>query len=226
MISLKKKPNPPAFVQDYREQTHKLLSRKAPFESIRLVALDTEASGFEVGKDRILSIAVIELTANQIQLDQCVEWLVYQPGMVANKATEIHGILPSDTLRGLPETQMLEELLPRISGAIVVGHQIWFDAMMLNEALKRNYGIGFLNPTIDVALLAMNELQPFRKTGYINQRPPSIEDICAHLVLPITERHTAEGDAYMAAEIFLLLCGHLRRRRGRLKKRDLPIKKP
>ena len=224
MRSFKKKEQP-EFVRDYCEQTHRFLSRKKPLETIRLVALDTEASGFEVGKDRLLSIAVIEIEHNQIQLDQCVEWLVYQSGMVANQATEIHGILPSDTLKGQPETDVLEELLPRISGALVIGHQIWFDALMLNDALRRNFGIGFRNPTIDVGLMAMNELQPFRKTGYINQRPPNIEDLCAHLGLPMTERHTAEGDAYMAAEIFLLLCGQIRQRRGRLTKWDLPIKK-
>lgn len=224
MISFSRK-NLPEFVQHYCDHTPKFLLRKNSLEEVRIIALDTEASGFEVGKDRLLSLSVIEITQNQIRLDECIEWLIYQPGMIVNKATEIHGILPSDTLRGLPETEVLEALLPRISGAIVVGHQIWFDAMMLNEALRRNFGIGFLNPTIDVALMAMNELQPFRKSGYINQRPPSIEDICAHMGLPLTERHTAEGDAYMAAEIYLLLCGYIRRRKDRLTKRDLPIKK-
>ena len=225
MISFTKKEQP-EFVRDYCEQTRRFLTLKQPLETIRLVALDTEASGFEVGKDRLLSIAVVEIEQNQIQLDQCVEWLVYQSGMVANRATEIHGILPSDTLKGEPESDVFEQLLPRLSGAIVIGHQIWFDALMLNDALRRNFGIGFRNPTIDVGLMAMNELQPFRKTGYINQRPPNIEDLCAHLGLPMTERHTAEGDAYMAAEIFLLLCGQVRQRRGRLTKWDLPIKKP
>ena len=224
MISFTKK-SLPEFVRSYCEQTPRLLTKRKPLEQLRMVALDTEASGFEVGKDRLLSIAVIEVVQNQIQLDQCVEWLIYQPGMVANKATEIHGILPSDTLTGQPECDVLEELLPRLAGAIVIGHQIWFDALMLNDALRRNFGIGFRNPTIDVGLMAMNELQPFRKTGYINQRPPSIEDLCAHLGLPITERHTAEGDAYMAAEIFLLLCGQVRQRRGRLTTWDLPIRK-
>jgi DNA polymerase-3 subunit epsilon len=225
MIAFRKKKRP-GFIRDYCERTHRFLTVNKRLEEVRLVALDTEASGFEVGTDRLLSIAVIEIEENQIQLDQCVEWLVYQSGMVPNKATEIHGILPSDSLKGQPERDVLEELLPRISGALVIGHQIWFDALMLHDALRRNFGIGFRNPVIDVGLMAMNELQPFRKTGYINQRPPNIEDLCAHLGLPLTERHTAEGDAYMAAEIFLLLCGQIRQRRGRLTKWDLPIKKP
>lgn len=221
-----RKSDQPEFIQNYLGQSRKPLTRKTPLESIRLVALDTETSGLAVGKDRLLSVAVIEHSFRQIQLDQSQEWLVYQPGIVANKATEVHGILPSMTLQGVPEKQVLEELLPRLSGAIVVGHYIWFDKSMLNEALQRNFNVRFCNHTIDVALMAMNELQPFRRSGYINQRPPSMEDICAHLGIPITERHTAEGDAYMAAEIFMLLCGHIRQRTGRLRLRDLPIKKP
>ncbi|MBN2686004.1 MAG: 3'-5' exonuclease [Pontiellaceae bacterium] len=215
----------PDFVERYRKATPRNLIRSKPFDQIRLVALDTETSGFELGKDRVLSIAVIELDYSRIMIDSSKEWIVYQPNMVVNKATEIHGILPGDIMHGHPEKAVLEELLDRIAGAIVIGHQIWFDALMLNEALRRNFGIGFLNPTVDVGPLAMNELQAFRKSGYINQRPPSLEDLCAHFGLPLHDRHTAEGDAYIAAETFLLMCGHIRKRRGTITHRDLPIKK-
>jgi DNA polymerase-3 subunit epsilon len=220
-----KRSNQPAFIQKYREETNPWLARPTPLDSLRLVALDTECSGFDIQKDRLLSVSVIDIDWSTIQLNTSYEWLVYQSNMVANEATKIHGILPSDTLQGIPEKQMLEELLPRISGAVIVGHQIWFDALMLNSALRRNFGIGFRNSTIDVALLAMNELQPFRKSGYKNQRPPSMEDLCAHYGIPPHDRHTAEGDAYIAAELFLLLCGQVRRRKEKINRRDLLIRK-
>ncbi len=221
----RKTPKFPEFVQRYRDQTNRSLVRRKPFEEVRLVAIDTECSGFEIGRDRLLSLAVIELDWKHIRLETSIEWLIYQPNIVANRATEIHGILPSDTLQGVPERQMLAELIPMISGAILVGHQTWFDANMLNEAFRRNFGIGLSNPTVDVGLMAMNELQPFRKSGYINQRPPSLEDLCAHFGLPLFDRHTAEGDAYIAAQIFLLMCGHVRMRKGSVTRRDLPIRK-
>jgi len=223
MISLKQ-PSLPGFIREYKESTGRRMRRK-PLDQIRLVALDTEATGFEIGRDRLLSVGVVELDWQNIRLETSIEWLVYQPNVVINKATEIHGILPSDTLQGLPERQMIEELLPVLSDAIVIGDQIWFDTLMLNDAFRRNYGIPFQNPTIDVGLMAMNELQAFRKTGYVNQRPPSLEDLCAHFGLPLYDRHTAEGDAYIAAEIFLLMCGYIRQRKGQIEKRDLPIKK-
>ena len=216
----------PEFIEAYLSRTNPGRLRKTPIDELRLVALDTEATGFEIGRDRILSVAVMELDWQEIHINTCREWLIYQPNTVVNKATEIHGILPCDTLKGIPEKQMLTELLPMLEGAIVIGHQIWFDALLLNDALRRNHGIGFRNPTIDVAPMAMIELQPFRKSGYANQRPPSIEDLCAHFGLPLHDRHTAEGDAYIAAELFLLMCAHIRKRKGQITKRDLPIKKP
>ena len=215
----------PAFLEQYLERTHPGIARKKPLDQLRVVALDTEASGFEIGKDRLLSVAVIDIDWTHIRIDRRIEWLVYQPNMVANKATEIHGILPSDILQGIPEKQMLTELLPIISESIVVGHQTWFDALMLDEALQRNFGISFRNPIIDVAALAMTELQRFRKSGYANQKPPSIEDLCANFGLPLHDRHTAEGDAFIAAELFLIMCGHIRQRKGKITRRDLPIKK-
>lgn len=215
----------PEFIEEYLAKTPRNLVKKRPFEQIRLVAVDTECTGFEIGRDRLLSVAVIELDEASIHLDTSIEWLVYQPNAVANKATEIHGILPADILQGTPEKQMLAELLPRISGAILVGHQIWFDALMLNESLRRNFGIPFRNPSIDIGPLAMHELQAFRKSGYINQRPPSLEDLCAHFGLPLYDRHTAEGDAYIAAELFLLMSNYIRRRRGTITRHDLPVRK-
>ena len=105
----------PAFLEQYLERTHPGIARKKPLDQLRVVALDTEASGFEIGKDRLLSVAVIDIDWTHIHTEHRIEWLVYQPNMVANKATEIHGILPSDILQGIPEKQMLTELLPIIS---------------------------------------------------------------------------------------------------------------
>lgn len=224
-MSLFKRPKRPDFVEQYCDQTPRNLIRRKPINQIRMVALDTETSGFELGKDRLLSVGAIELDLTRIQINTSKEWLVYQPNIVANKATEIHGIRPSDTMQGMPEKKVLEELINKISGAIIIGHQIWFDALMLNEALRRNFGVGFLNPTIDIGPLAMNELQAFRKSGYVNQRPPSLEDLCASFGISLYDRHTAEGDAYIAAETFLLLCGQIRKRKGNITRRDLPIRK-
>jgi DNA polymerase III subunit epsilon len=213
----------------YLAETHRL-PRKTPVKDIRIIVLDTETSGFLPSKDRILSIALFDVTGGQIDLGSSRKWIVFQPETGPTSATAIHGILPCETRAGVAEKTVLEELLPLLSGAILVGHHIRFDAAMLSNALLRHFKIRLHNQLIDTAILAMNELVPFHRSGYANQHPPSLDEVCAHLNLPVIARHTAEGDAFLTAEIFLMLCGKIRkrlagrriRRRG-MELRDLPV---
>ena len=211
MISFFHKSESP-LIQNYLEATKNSRPWKIPLMANRFVAIDTETSGFEVGTDRILSIALFEIIGGQIDMAQSRKWIVFQHGITPTAATAIHGILPSETLEGMDEKKVLEELIPLLSGAVVVGHHICFDAAMINEAMTRHFKAKFSNRIIDTATLAMQELVAFHQSGYENQRPPSLDEVCSQLNLPVVARHTAEGDAFTAAEIFLLLCGRIRRR--------------
>ena len=114
-----------------------------------------------------------------------------------------------------------------LAGGIIVGHHIRFDAAMINDAMMRHFKTKFCSRIIDTALMAMTELVAFHQTGYANQRPPSLDEVCSQLNLPVVARHTAEGDAFTTAEVFLLLYGRIRRRLRRrpVQARDLPIKR-
>ncbi|MCF7817427.1 MAG: 3'-5' exonuclease [Kiritimatiellales bacterium] len=211
--------------QHYRAAAKPRLSKKTPVQDVRFVVLDIESSGLKVGQDRILSIALFEICNGQIDMGRSRKWIVFQPVTTPNASTAIHCILPSETRAGRSETEVLAELLPLLAGAVMVGHHVCFDAAMLSEAMMRNLKIKFLNPVIDTAYMAMREMIPFHRTGYGNQRPPSLDEVCAQLDLPVVARHTAEGDAFVAAEVFLFLCGKVRRRftKRPLQLRDLPV---
>jgi DNA polymerase-3 subunit epsilon len=211
MISFFHKSESP-LIQNYLATTKRGLSRKTPLMSNRFVVIDTETSGFNVGTDRILSIAIFEIVNGQIDMALCRKWTVFQPESALTAATAIHGILPSETREGMHEKKVLEELIPLLTGAVVVGHHIRFDAAMISEAMARHFRAKFINRTVDTAVMAMQELVAFHQTGYENQRPPSLDEVCSQLSLPIVARHTAEGDAFLAAQIFLFLCGRIRRR--------------
>ena len=178
----------------------------------------------------MLSIALFEIIDGRIDMALSRKWIVYQPGPTLTAATAIHGILPSETREGTDEKKVLEELMPLLAGAVVVGHHIHFDASMINEAMDRHFQTKFSNRMVDTATMATRELVAFRQSGYGNQRPPSLDEVCSQLNLPLVARHTAEGDAFLAAQIFLLLCGRIRRRLHRRpvnrrdpRLRDLPI---
>jgi DNA polymerase-3 subunit epsilon len=118
----------------------------------------------------------------------------------------------------------MQELLPLLHGAVVVGHHINFDAAMIDRALRRRFDVGLRNPLVDTANLAQVAIDAFAKTGYANQRPPTLDEVCSHLEIMTMERHTAAGDAFTTAELFLLLCARMRQQLKRpLLVDDLPF---
>ncbi|HEX2101508.1 MAG TPA: 3'-5' exonuclease [Candidatus Synoicihabitans sp.] len=210
--------------QAYRDATRPRVPRRCALHELTLMVLDTEATGFVVGKDRMLAIAIVEIRAGRIEIGRTASWLLRQPVAAVNDAMAVHGILPHDTADGVPEADVLAQLLPRLTGAVLVGHHVRFDAAMLDEALLRHHRVRLRNPLVDTARMAMSGIDAFRKSGYENQRPPTLEELCAHTGLPVMARHTAPGDAFTTAQLFLLLCARLRRRLGReLRAADLPL---
>lgn len=213
-------------VAAYRASTPRKIGRKAAADSLRFVVLDAETSGFDLARDRLLSLASIEVSRGQIDIASTRSWLVFQPGAAVNAAVAVHGILPAQTAGGETEERVLDEFLPHLHGAVLVGHHVSFDAQMIDAAMRRHFRTGLRNPLLDTALLAMHTLDAFRRTAYPGQRPPSLEDVCAHCGIEAIDRHTADGDAFTTAEVFLLLCGRLRRQLGRpLRAGDLPLRR-
>ena len=214
------------FIEAYLAGTPKTVADKTPLAELRFVALDAETTGFDLAKDRMLSLALIELKGGRLQVSTSTTWTIYQEATAMTSAVSVHGILPAETAKGRPEAEVLRELLPKLEGAVLVGHHVAFDAGMITAALKRHLRIGLRNPLLDTASLAMTAVDAFAKTGYPGQRAPSLDEVCAQCGIPPVERHTAEGDAFTTAMLFLSLCARLQRNVGRpLKAGDLPFSK-
>lgn len=218
---------PPAnpTIAAYIEATPSRLSRKTPVKEQRFVVLDCETTGFDTQHDRILSLAAAEISNGRLRIARTRSWTVFQPGATINRAVAIHGILPAETATGEPEADVLLQFLSFIHGAILVGHHIAFDIAMLDVALQRHFRATLRNPTLDTAALAMTAIDAFAKTAYPGQREPSLDEVCAQCKIAPAERHTAEGDTFTTAEIFLAMCAAHQRRLGRpLLVADLPAR--
>lgn len=213
-------------VRAYGDGTPLKVPRKTPVDQLTFVVIDTETTGFDAAKDRVLSVAAMPVKAGQMQLADLRSWLVYHSEAPITDAVRVHGILPSDARTGEPEKDVLQQLLPLITGAVLVGHHVGFDVRMLNEALHRRFRARLHNPVLDTGKLAMYAVEAFRKTGYAGQRTPSLEEVCTHLEIAPLERHTAPGDTFTTAELFLVLCArYARDLRRPLVAGDLPIEK-
>jgi DNA polymerase-3 subunit epsilon len=208
---LQRRPVSP-LVADYRRHTPRRVDRQREWHTLDYVALDAETTGFSVDHDRILSIGLVPIRQGQIEVAQRRSWLVKQADVPNNEAVKIHGISPAESALGRPEKEVLEELLKLLTGTVIVGHHIGFDVTMINHALQRHFHAKLCNPSVDTAMMAARHIDAFHKTGYPGQRPPTLEELCSHADLPIMGRHTATGDAFTTAQLFLWFCSrfHIR----------------
>ena len=223
MFWRRKTPLPPV-VEAYLEGTPKRIPGKTPINELLFIVLDCETTGFNATQDRILSLAISELRSGRLHIARSAAWLFRQDHTVTEAVT-VHGILPSDTaFFGQPEPDVLLELLPRLQGAVIVGHHIGFDLAMLNAAMKRHFKKPLRNHVLDTARFAMDAVEAFARTGYPGQREPTLDEVCAQCGITPLDRHTAEGDTFTTATLFLAMCARRQRQLGRpLCASDLPL---
>lgn len=211
---LKRQPLSPV-AETYRQATPGPIDRRAPLQDLEVVALDAETSGFDPVKDNLLSIGLVPIHTGRLEVGQRRSWLVQQADSPNNEAVKIHGISPGESAQATPEAEVLAELLPEIAGKVIVGHHIGFDADVIGRALQRHHGVKLRNRLLDTSRLAMRHIDAFHRTGYANQRPPSLDEVCLYADLPVMGRHTATGDAFTTGQLYLWLCSRMRIRWGR-----------
>ncbi len=202
-------------VAAYLAATERTVPDKTPVSDLTFAVLDSETTGFNLTKDRMLSLALVEVRAGRVQIDRSAAWLIYQQDLSKSAAVAVHGIMPSETAGGQLEEEVVLELLPRLQGAVIVGHHVGFDVGMLNAALHRHYKTALRNPLLDTAMLAMLAIEAFAKTGYEGQRVPDLDELSAQCGIPPMERHTAEGDAFTTSMLLLAMFVKLQRRLDR-----------
>ncbi len=171
-----------------------------PIKDVTFVVLDTETTGFDYQKDRMLCIGAIKLKANMMDLTTVFERYIAQEAFNP-EAVAIHGIMRHHKYYNISEAEAIVEFLDYLQDAVIVAHHSNFDMTMINKALERQDLPHLKNKVLDTAYL-------FKKTKAINvllqnDRNYSLDDVCNELNIPIKDRHTAAGDAMLTAQAFV-----------------------
>lgn len=153
--------------------------------------VDTETTGlFPGGNDRIAEIAIVTMTRSG-EIVERWETLI-NPQRDLGKQS-IHGIQSRDILAAPTFQQVAEELHWRLSGTVLVAHNLSFDARFL-ETEFRNTSVPVPVDFLDQGICTMR-----MSHRYLHGAGRSLQDCCDSFGIELQNSHSAAGDAAATA---------------------------
>lgn len=181
-------------------------------ESTTFVVLDTETTGLNPKSDNIISVGAVKLLNNTIDIGASLSIHIKNYGVVNRDAISIHGVLPNQN-QGVDEWTLAQILLNYLSNNILVGHHIGFDIMMINKMLKKLELPIIKNFSIDTAYLIKRIENPLNAYNLLDQKDYSLDELSQRFDIVTKQRHTAAGDAYITALVFIKLLELFKKRK-------------
>jgi DNA polymerase-3 subunit epsilon len=200
----------PAFWQNYQRQRASMPDLDRPLDSVRFVVLDIETTGLDVKQDQLLSVGAVAVQGGAIQVEDRFECLVHQEYLPRPETISIHGIVPRPDSGSLEEKQALKALIQYLGPAVLVGHHLSFDLLLINTLLRDWLGDVLYNRHLDTERLARRIAPPNAYAGGIGRY--GLDVLCEEYGIRPHDQHTAAGDAYLTALLFLKLVWHLQKR--------------
>jgi DNA polymerase-3 subunit epsilon len=194
-----------------------------PAASVRFVVLDSETTGLDLRRDRVVTIGAVAVNDAQIDLSDVFDALLTIDHN--QSSVTVHGVTRDEARGGAGEQEALLEFLGYLRDGVIVGHHIGFDIDMLDAACERHFGITLRNRYIDTMdlTLELDALMP--NAADPAQQGYSLDALCARFGVLPRDRHTAAGDAFMTALVFLKLLS-VARKAGRCSLGDLFVRGP
>lgn len=184
-----------AFADTWRDDT--------PIGQIRFVVLDSETTGLNPRTDRIITIGAVAVIDGEIVLDDAFSALLKVTENTS--AVSVHGITRDQSQHGIEESEALEAFLDYLRDGVIVGHHIGHDIATLDAALERHWGFQLRNRSLDTMDLTLHLERAGAFAGRPQIREFSLDSLCAMFGVIPHDRHTADGDAFITAQIFLRL---------------------
>ncbi|HXV23700.1 MAG TPA: 3'-5' exonuclease [Alphaproteobacteria bacterium] len=173
------------------------LTPVTPLDLLPAVSLDTETTGLDPARDRVVSLAAVPMHGCRIFQADALDRLVDPGQPISPRSTAIHGISNAMVEGAPPIAEVAAELAPLLEEAVMIGHSIGFDLKVLRCEAER-CGFAWREPIcLDTAQLAAVLLPDLADLN--------LESVAEELGVSLVGRHTALGDALATAEIFTRL---------------------
>jgi DNA polymerase-3 subunit epsilon len=175
-----------------------------PLAELPALVLDTETTGLDVSRDRIVQIGAVAMRGPEFENAAALDRLVNPERPMPAKAVEIHGI-DDAMLAGAPSfAGVREEIEAAAAGRVWIGHNIGFDIALVAREMAL-LGRAWRRPPALCTAQLFAALHP-------RARDLNLEALAAHYGLSDAGRHSALGDAQITAGVYRCILGELAER--------------
>jgi len=179
--------------------------RRLRWRQAKLVALDFETTGLEAS-DEVVSFGAVPIDEGRIDLGEA-EYREAAPTVpISRRSVTIHELRPSDLAGAPPIADAAAELARRLDGRFLLA----WSADIEIAFLRRLYGGSirrWRRRTIDVLPLAVAADRELHRT--VERRGYQLGVAATRFGVPLERTHHALDDAFMTAELFLILATRL-----------------
>jgi DNA polymerase-3 subunit epsilon len=191
------------FLAQYRSCFDGTWSDDEPLDRVRFVVLDSETTGLNPTVDRLVTIGAVAVLGGEIVLEDSFSALLQIDRNT--EAVTVHGITRNQASHGVPEPQAIADFLGYLRDGVIVGHHIGHDIATFDAACRRHWDARLLNRSLDTMDLTLH----LERDGAFAGRPPirhfTLDALCTMFGVIPHDRHTAAGDAFITAQVFLRL---------------------
>lgn len=190
-------------MQRYLASFENTFADDAPISQVRFVVLDTETTGLDPTRDKIITIGAVAVRDGEILLDDAFEvmlTLAYN-----NSSVTVHGITRDEASVGMREADAVAQFLDYLRDGVIVGHHIGHDIQALDWACERHFGMRLKNRSLDTMDLTLHLNDDGAFVNHTMTSGFSLDSLCEMFGVTPHDRHTAGGDAFLTAHVFLRL---------------------
>lgn len=195
----------PTVLKDYLQQP--LVNDTTILQDLSFVALDFETTGVNAQGDKILSIGIVDLTLEGIDIASSKEWYICHGQFIKPETAKINGLTPQDLAEGLPLDEGMNHLLRRITGKVILAHGCCIEKAFIHDYFSSRYQLENFPAYFIDTLQIEKQFSYAGKSG--THASYQLDDLRHYYRLPGYISHSAASDALACAELFLVQCKKL-----------------
>ena len=176
-------------------------TQKTALAELPALVLDTETTGLEVARDRVISIGAVRAQGTRLFRTAALNLLVNPGRSIPNRTIAIHGISNAMVAEAPAFAAIADRVSESTRGLVLIGHHIGFDVGMLQHEMRLCGREWSPVAALDIMLLYSGI--------FPDRRALTLDEMAADMGVPVIGRHSALGDALTTAEIYVRLVAGL-----------------